>query len=151
MDTQQMIAMWKMGRTRLTNQLPGMQAGDLPKKLHPKSNSIGWLLHHIAEVELLFAKNIFGLPLQVKLQTVGKDVYDRGNFTDLPELLAFLNESATALETAIAKQNAADWDKSVTTAEFGTITKAEALARVTTHTAWHAGQLAIIKKYSAAA
>lgn len=147
MDTQQMIAIWKVGRTRLTNQLPGIAAADLPRTLHPESNSIGWLLRHIAEVELLFAKNIFGLPLQVKLQTVGKNVYDRGNFTDLAELLAFLNESVGALESAIAKQNAADWGTSVTTAEFGTITRTEALARVTTHTAWHAGQLAIIKKY----
>jgi uncharacterized damage-inducible protein DinB len=36
----------------------------------------------------------------------------------------------------------------VTTKEFGTKTKAEALGRIVTHTTWHAGQMAIILKYS---
>ncbi len=144
-----MIAMWKMGRTRITNQLPGIEAGDLTKKLHPNSNSIGWLLRHIAEVELMFAKNVFGAPVQVKVHTVGQDVHDKGHFTNLPELLAMLEESAAALERAIGSQPAGDWGQLVTAAPFGTITRAEAIARITTHTAWHAGQIAMIKKYGA--
>jgi uncharacterized damage-inducible protein DinB len=35
----------------------------------------------------------------------------------------------------------------VTTKEFGTKTKAEALGRIISHTAYHAGQLALSLKY----
>ena len=147
MITETMLSIWKMGRIRLTNQLPLLEAADMPKRLHPRSNSIGWLLRHMAEVELLFAKNIFGSPTQVKISTVGKEVVDRGNFTNLEELKGLLEESAAVLEAALRAQDESSWSETVTTAEFGTITIAEALARITTHTAWHAGQMAIIKKY----
>jgi uncharacterized damage-inducible protein DinB len=40
-----------------------------------------------------------------------------------------------------------EWDGEVTTAEFGTVTRAEALGRIMTHTAYHAGQIALAKKY----
>lgn len=149
MSSLEKLAMWRMGRSRLTNQFAGLEAGDMRKKIHPKSNSAGWLLRHMGEVEFLFAKNIFGLSLKVKISTVGKDVFDKGNFTDLPQLLEFLDQSGSALESAIGHQPDESWGDRITTVEFGTITKAEALARITTHTAWHAGQLAIIKKYGA--
>jgi uncharacterized damage-inducible protein DinB len=35
----------------------------------------------------------------------------------------------------------------ITTKEFGTKTKAEALGRIVSHTAYHAGQIALICKY----
>jgi uncharacterized damage-inducible protein DinB len=127
------LPIWRIGRTRLTNQLATITPESLLLRIHPDSNSIGWLLRHMAEVELLFAKNIFGRPLQVKLSTVGPGIKDHGHFTNLEELKNLLEESG----------------REVTTREFGTITKAEALSRITTHTAWHAGQMAIIKKYAA--
>ncbi|MEQ8812172.1 MAG: DinB family protein [Imperialibacter sp.] len=150
MTTEIMLPIWKMGRTRLTNQLATITPESLSRRIHPDSNSIGWLLRHIAEVELLFAKNVFGRPLQVKLATVGPGIKDHGNFTNLGELNAMLDESATELGAAILDQEDESWATEVTTREFGTITKAEALSRITTHTAWHAGQMAIIKKYAAA-
>lgn len=39
------------------------------------------------------------------------------------------------------------WADTVTTQEFGTKTKAVALGRIVSHTAYHAGQLAILLKY----
>jgi hypothetical protein len=39
------------------------------------------------------------------------------------------------------------WSDVITTKEFGTKTKAEALGRIVSHTAYHAGQIAIIYKY----
>ncbi len=80
--TQELVKMFKMGRTRLTNQLPHLKESDLTKKLHPNSNSIGFLLQHIAEVELLFAKNVFGLDIKVAIATVGKTIHDTGKFTN---------------------------------------------------------------------
>ncbi len=145
--TEQLLKMYKMGRTRLTNQLPNIKETDLSKKLHTNSNSIGFLLRHIAEVEHLFAKNVFGLDIKVTLQTVGKGIHDSGKFIDLAKELEFLNEAASVMEQAILKTTDEDWKNNITTAEFGTVTKAEALSRIISHTGYHAGQVGLIMKY----
>lgn len=147
--TQQLLQLFRMGRTRLSNQFPNLQEKDLVKKLHPNSNSIGFLLRHISEVENLFAKNVFGLDVRVKALTIGKGIHDSGKFISLVEELKELSASAATLEQAILMQKEEDWDKTVTTAEFGTITKTEALARIVSHTAYHAGQIGLILKYGA--
>ena len=146
--TQELLQLFKMGRTRLTNQLPNIKESDLRKKLHPNSNSIRFLLQHIGEVEHLFAKNVFGLDIKVTMQTVGKTIHDTGKFTNLEAELSLLEDAAKALEQAILKHQDADWNLNVTTAEFGTVTKAEALARIVSHTAYHAGQIGLILKYA---
>ena len=137
-----------MGRTRLTNQLPTIKEADLTKKLHPNSNSIGFLLQHIAEVEFLFAKNVFGLEIMVSMHTVGKTIHDTGKYTNIESELNILARSAEALEKVILSHQDADWSTNVTTAEFGTVTKAEALSRIISHTAYHAGQIGLILKYA---
>lgn len=147
--TAELLKMFKMGRTRLTNQFPNIKESDLTKKLHPNSNSIGFLLRHIAEVEHLFAKNVFGLDIKVTMSTVGKTIHDTGKFTNLAAELQFLTESAAYLEQAILKQSDTDWQTDITTAEFGTVTKAEALSRIISHSAYHAGQIGLILKYAA--
>ena len=146
--TQELLSMFKMGRTRLTNQLPLIKEGDLTKKMHPNSNSVGFLLRHIAEVENLFAKNVFGLDIRVMASTVGKGIHDTGKFTNLQAELQSLNESASFLEQAILKQSDTDWNNDIITAEFGTVKKSEALARIISHTAYHAGQIGLILKYA---
>ncbi len=146
--TQELVKMFKMGRTRLSNQLPHIKENDLTKKLHPDSNSIGFLLQHIAEVELLFAKNVFGLDIKVSISTVGKTIHDTGKFTNISELITHLNQAASTLEQAIVAQSETAWESNITTAEFGTVTKAEALARIISHTAYHAGQIGLILKYA---
>jgi uncharacterized damage-inducible protein DinB len=146
--TQELLAMYKMARTRLGNQLPKITEGDLSKKLHPNSNSIGFLLRHIGEVEQLFAKNVFGLDIRVMASTIGKEKHDSGKFTNLQNELSSLNLAATLLEKAILEQQETAWNTNITTAEFGTVTKAEALARIISHTAYHAGQIGLILKYA---
>lgn len=146
--TQELLSMFKMGRTRLTNQLPNIKESDLTKRLHPDSNSIGFLMQHIAEVEQLFARNVFGLQTKATMLTVGKTMHDSGRFTDLNAELELLNLSASVLEQAILKQSDTDWKENVTTAEFGTVTKAEALSRIISHSAYHAGQIGLILKYA---
>ena len=145
MNNQSYFDMWKMGRTRLTNQLESMKKEDLLKRVHSDSNSVGWLMRHIAEVELLFAKNVFGRDLNVKAQTIGSIAKDHGQFDELEPLLELIEKAGDELGAAI--QEIEDWEGEVTTAEFGTVTRAEALGRITTHTAYHAGQVALAKKY----
>ncbi|MDX5478248.1 MAG: DinB family protein [Cyclobacteriaceae bacterium] len=143
-----LIELWKEGRTRFTNQLAKIKPEDLTKKLGNSPNSAGFLIRHIAEVELLFAKNVFGnAEVKVDAKTL-KAQRDTGEWTDLDALLALVNEAGVQLEKAINNQK--DWDAVIKTQEFGEKTKAEALGRITTHTAYHAGQLAIILKYGTA-
>lgn len=62
-------------------------------------------------------------------------------------LKKYVHESFDKLKSIVEKQSNDDWESSITTKEFGTKTKAEAFGRIISHTAYHAGQLAIINKY----
>ncbi len=127
--------------------LDTLSEADLRKKLTPSPNSAGFLVRHIGDVELLFAKNVFKLEgVQVHASTVAKG-HDTGEWTDLAALKAYVQESADTLGRAIAATPDADWDTVIETKEFGRKTKAEALGRIVTHTAYHAGQLAMVVKY----
>lgn len=142
---QEFIDLWKEGRTRFSNLLLNIQEPDLKKHLGNSPNSAGFLIRHIAEVELLFAKNVFGL---AEVKIVAKTLIagrDTGEWTNLVELLSIQQYAFETLERAIYEQD--NWNEMIETKEFGKKTRAEALGRITTHTAYHAGQLAIILKY----
>lgn len=145
--TRRLLAMWEMSRTRLTRLLPEMDEGTLERRLHPHANSVGFLLRHIGEVDRLFARNVFGADIRVKALTLGIQPSER-DMGSAEELQAYLEESASLLRQAILEQGDEEWDSTVTTAEFGTVTRHEALARNLSHTAYHAGQVALIVKYS---
>lgn len=145
MTTAHYLALWQEARTRFSNQLQAVTAQDLHKKLGTSPNSAGFLIRHIADVELLFAKNVFKKSdVQVVARTV-IDKRDTGEWTNLADLLAYQQTAFEQLRAAI--QATADWDSTITTPEFGTKTKAEALGRIVSHTAYHAGQLAMVLKY----
>ena len=55
-----LLELWIESRTRFTNQLENISDSDLKKKLGNSPNSVGFLIRHIGDVELLFAKNVFG-------------------------------------------------------------------------------------------
>lgn len=141
------VAQWLEARTRFSNQLKTLHAVDLAKKLGDSPNSIGFLIRHIGDVELLFSKNVFGnSSVQVSAKTVISG-HDTGEWVDLPALLAYVQESFETLHDTLVAQPDSVWSEVITTKEFGTKTKAEALGRIISHTAYHAGQIAIIHKY----
>ena len=145
--TVSMLELWLEARTRLTNQLAKISPGDLRTTLPPSPNSAGFLLRHIAEVELLFAKNVFGddgISVHAKTLIAQRDT---GEWTNLEELINDLNYAFENLRYVIDKQTDAAWEESISTSEFGVKTKAEALGRIVSHTAYHAGQLALVIKY----
>lgn len=145
--TTSLLALWKEARTRYSNQLNQLNEIDLKKKIAPNSNSIGFLMRHIGDVELLFAKNVFG---DTTVSVIAKTVIDQkdsGEWTNLNELIAYTNKSFQTLEAIIMKQSEENWIETIVTKEFGTKTKAEAFGRIISHTTYHAGQIAIIKKY----
>lgn len=146
--TQAYLQTWAEARTRFSNLLPALKEEELTKKLSNTKNSAGFLIRHIGDVELLFAKNVFGASetaVNAKTLITG---YDTGEWTNLPELLAYQQYALNALKTIIEKQTDKDWMQLIKTQEFGTKTKAEALGRIISHTAYHAGQLALTLKYS---
>ena len=146
--TTQMLQVWLEGRTRFSKILDQLKEEDLIKKLGNAPNSIGFLVRHVAEVELLFSKNVFQNPeVKVIAKTV-IDGKDTGVWTNLAELKTICEESFQTLKQTIESQDPNSWNDLVSTKEFGTKTKAEALARVVTHAAYHAGQMAIILKYA---
>jgi uncharacterized damage-inducible protein DinB len=142
-----LIGSLEEGRTRFTKLLAELHEYDLKKRLSPSPNSAGFLIRHIGDVEFLFAKNVFKMPdIQVHAKTV-IDQKDNGEWTNLSELLVYTQKSFDTLKSAIEQQKEDEWDNLVVTKEFGSKTKAEAFGRIITHTAYHAGQLAMILKY----
>lgn len=146
-QTQILIQLWKEARTRFTNQIEDITETDLQKKLPPSVNSVGFLIRHIGDVELLFTKNIFGATdVKISAKTV-IDKYDTGEWTNLLQLKDYVKYSFETLQGIVEKQNDEDWITEISTKEFGTKTKAEAFGRIISHTTYHAGQIAIINKY----
>lgn len=149
MDTQTatIVALWEESRTRLEVKIELLTSKDLTKKLSPSPNSVGFLLRHIAEVELLFAKNVFGArDIKIIAKTIIAQ-HDTGEWTDLAPILSILKRSRETLRTIISQQSNTNWTEEIVTKEFGTRTKVQALGRITSHTAYHAGQIGIILKY----
>lgn len=108
---------------------------------------MGFLIRHIADVELLFAKNVFGdSSVSVTAKTVIAKK-DTGEWTDLDTIKSYASSAFETLRSILRQQTDADWETGIRTQEFGAKTKAEALGRITSHTAYHAGQLAIAVKY----
>lgn len=145
--TETLIELWVETRTRFSNQLANITHQDLQKRLGSAPNSLGFLIRHIGEVELLFAKNVFG---DHTVKVIAKTVIDKrdtGEWNDLEELKLYVADSFAKLKSIIEKQTEEDWTATITTKEFGTKTKAEAFGRIISHTAYHAGQMAIIHKY----
>ena len=142
------LELWFESRTRFTNQLATLTKDDLTKKLEPSVNTVGFLIRHIGDVELLFAKNVFGA---TDIKVIAKTVIDKkdsGEWTNLQELKEYVDYSFNSLKSIVEKQTDKDWETIITTNEFGSKTKAEAFGRIASHTAYHAGQMAIIIKYS---
>lgn len=147
MKTPMMIELWIESRTRFSNQLLALNETDLQKRLSPSPNSVGFLIRHIGDVELLFAKNVFG---QTDIKVTAKTVIDKkdtGEWINLKDLVEYVNHSFETLRSIIEKQSDEDWNQLISTKEFGTKTKAEAFGRIVSHTAYHAGQMALIIKY----
>lgn len=145
--TQLLLELWIESRTRFSNQLSNLSEEDLKKKLLPSPNSIGFLIRHIGDVELLFAKNVFGAS---ETKVIAKTVIaqkDTGEWTNLSELLEYVNHSFNVLQSIVEQQEGKDWETNIVTKEFGAKTKTEAFGRIISHTTYHAGQLAIVNKY----
>jgi uncharacterized damage-inducible protein DinB len=106
--TEILLELWIEARTRFTNQLEKISSEDLIKKLGDCPNSAGFLIRHIGDVELLFAKNVFGdNTVKVTAKTV-IDKKDTGEWTDLEALKNYVTESFEKLKSIVEKQTDED-------------------------------------------
>ncbi|MED4752671.1 DinB family protein [Brevibacillus choshinensis] len=134
-------------RSRYTDVLANLDEKELVWKLAPGSNSVGFLIRHIAEVEYRFCSMFFGRPIpeSVELTTIGK-VKDEGIYTDLASLHTFREASFAYLLESLAALPEEAWDIPCE-APIATITPRQALGRLIYHNGYHAGQIGLIRKY----
>jgi uncharacterized damage-inducible protein DinB len=147
MFEQTLLPALQTARSRYLDALANLEAEQLAWRLAPGSNSVGFLIRHIAEVEYRFCAMFFGRPLPdgVTLFTIGP-VQDEGQFTDLDALLSFRDSSYAHLLESLHEFPVDAWDAAVQ-APIGTLTPRQALGRLVYHTGYHAGQIGLIRKY----
>jgi uncharacterized damage-inducible protein DinB len=134
-------------RSRYLDALDHLEADQLTWKLAPGSNSVGFLIRHIAEVEYRFCAMFFQQPVppHVTLSTIGP-VKDEGTHTDLDALLAFKDASFQFLLEALGALPTEAWDVPCE-APIATLTPRQALGRLVYHMGYHGGQIGLIRKY----
>lgn len=147
MFEQTLLPALQTARARYGEVLANLQEKELVWKLAPGSNSVGFLIRHIAEVEYRYCFMFFqrAIPDDVQLTTIG-DVRDEGIYTDLASLFAFREASYAHLLDALAALPEAAWDVPCS-APIATITPRQALGRLIYHSGYHAGQIGLIRKY----
>jgi hypothetical protein len=141
-----LLQTWSEARTRFSNLLIDIKPEDLTKKLPNTRNSAGFLIRHVADLELLCAKNFFGYEIDVMPKTLIAQ-RDTGEWTDLNNLLSYQKEAFDILKGIFESLAVEEWSETIESKVFGTRTKAEVLGRIISHTAYHAGQLGLVLKY----
>jgi len=147
MFEQTLLPALQTARSRYADVLVNLEERELIWRLAPGSNSVGFLIRHIAEVEYRFCMMFFqrAVPEDVRLATIG-DVRDEGIYTDLASLLAFREASYGYLLDSLAALPVEAWDVPCI-APIATITPRQALGRLIYHNGYHAGQVGMIRKY----
>jgi hypothetical protein len=108
-----------------------------------ESNSVGWLLWHVAEVEDIHVRDkVLGLP---KRYPFGASVRaaDRDAYPAKAALLAYFHEVRALTRERLAAMRADDFDRRVNDETFGAVSVRHVWAAVVTSDAWHGGQIAL--------
>lgn len=147
MFEQELFPTLQTARSRYLDALVNLDATELGWKLAPGSNSIGFLIQHIAEVEYRFCMMFFGraIPPEITLTTIGP-VKDEGNFTELSALLSIRDASYQYLLESLTSLPHDTWDIPCE-APIATLTPRQALGRLIYHMGYHGGQIGLIRKY----
>lgn len=110
------------------------------------SNSVAWLLWHIAEVEDNHVRDkILGLPKRYPFG-VSVRAADRDANPDKAALLAYFHEVRALSRDRLEAMSVDDFDRAVTDETFGNVTIRQVWAAVATSGAWHGGQIALTNR-----
>ncbi|WP_199794805.1 DinB family protein [Paenibacillus faecalis] len=139
---------WNALQDRFHQSVKNLPEKDLPLKLGHAS--IGYMLRHNAEVEYMFAEWFFNRPMPEGLAIVtSRGATKAGDdFTNLEELLSILKASNEHIIQAMQKLPEEKWTEPVKS-PMGVSTPLEAVGRLMYHTGMHAGQISLIRKYTA--
>lgn len=137
-------SMWKVSRHNLNRLLPSITSDKLSYKLHPDSNSLGFLLLHIAEVEIMFGNSVFSFNYNIEPKTFKKD--NDFNYNNLEYITELINKANLLMEGAIDQCKEDEWDDIVKT-PIGEFKRFDSVARIITHSSYHTGQIGLINKY----
>ncbi len=145
--TENLLKCWEDARSIFTHQLEKISKEDLKMRMTPTGNSVGFIIRQIGDVEVYFARHIFGMEKIKEFSTSRIVHYDSGEWTNLDKLKAYINYSGEYLRNAIANQCYSEWENVVVCPEFGKKSKSEFLSSIITLTAYRSGQMANILKF----
>lgn len=147
---------WELSRKRLVDEIYGLSSNQLNWRLHPNALTIGEAILHVVGVEVSFSSQLLDLPLtqeDSKLKSAATDgVVNRNEFPYAPEEI-----SLESLHSALVKgyemvkpimENPAPVaEKEMISALGPVINGMGALARLGFHSAYHQGQIYLIKTH----
>src|SRR5689334_15108984 len=108
-ESANLLETWRMGRAVLKAfVLSKLTPEVISNRVHPDSNSVGFLLRHIAEADYSMAATFLNSTEMIDKQTLGPGITDNGSLTDMQELVTLLEQSAQVVARAI--ENTTDWD-----------------------------------------
>ncbi|WP_255298577.1 DinB family protein [Brevibacillus dissolubilis] len=127
--------------------LDNLTAEQVTWKVAPGSNSIGFLIRHIAEAEYAFSGMFTGKRYEglSEFFTLGP-VTDQGQVTDLAATIKFADEAFSYLMEAVKALPEDKWDIKTET-PVGPLSPREGLSLMQHHMGYHAGQIGLIAKY----
>ncbi len=137
-------SMWGVARHNLDRLCQNISKEHMNYKIHPESNSLGFLLLHIAEVEILFGNSVFAFNYTIKPKTFKKE--EGVNYDNYEETIELLDKSKVLIADALNNAEELSWDNIVKT-PIGEFTQYDAIARIIAHTNYHSGQIGLILKY----
>lgn len=139
------LPIWRAIQDRFHKTAKNLPEQDLTLKLGQAS--IGYMLRHNAEVEYMFAEWFFNCPIPqgLEMKTSRGAVGAKTDFTDLAELVAFLETSNEHLIEAMRQLPEEKWTEPVES-PMGLSTPLEAVGRLMYHTGIHSGQISLIQK-----
>jgi hypothetical protein len=110
------------------------------------SNSISWLVMHIAEVEDNWVRDrLYNLPKRFPFGASVREL-SADQHPNKRELLGYFHEVRTTTRERLEQFSESDFDRKLDDEHFGEITARQLWSLVVTSCAWHSGQIALTNR-----
>ena len=119
----------------------------------PEVASVGWNLHHLAEMLDYYLANVFGRGTAVRsgpLVTMHSGARDDGRFRDLQAIAAYHRQVRPAYRAFLAGLTAADLDRVIERQGKRSIGYAWAVGHIAEHESYHLGKCTLLRSLLAA-
>jgi uncharacterized damage-inducible protein DinB len=134
-------AVWRWASTNLSPEEVGWQP-------IPEVASVGWNLHHLAEMLDHYLAHVFDRGPQVRsgaLITMRRASQDDGRFRDLAAIAAYHREVRPAYRNFLAAQTLADLDRPLDPTGRSSHTFGWAVGHIAEHESYHLGKVTLLK------